>query len=283
MMPDDRETPNAAQIRYWNSRGGSSWVPAQSQTDAMLGPLGQAALDAASIEPGHQVLDVGCGCGDTSLTVADMVGPSGGVVGLDVSRPMLDLARTRAQARDNVVFVQADAQTTDLAALQVDRIVSRFGVMFFEDPVAAFSNIRSALNESGRLSFVCWQPAPENPWLGFTVRAVADLLEFPPGDSAGPGPFSLGGQGRIRDVLGKAGFRKPSVTPLVGELDIVGGADLEDAVAYSVQMSPIPGMVSDDPALAATVTARVTAAFEDAWNEGSICLPYGCWVVTAQR
>ena len=282
-MPDASGGPNAAQIRYWNSRGGASWVPAQKQTEAMLGPLGLVALEAASIEPAHKVLDVGCGCGDTSLAAADMAGLTGEVVGLDISAPMLELARTRASGRDNVVFVKADAQVADLAALQVDRVVSRFGLMFFDDPVAAFSNIRTALNATGQLSFVCWQPASRNPWMGFTGRAVAGLLEFPPGDPEAPGPFSLAEEGRIRDVLEAAEFRQTSVTSLEGDLDIVGGAKLEDAVSYSIQMSPIPGLVANDSALADAVKTRVTAAFEEAWENGSIRLPYSCWIVTAQR
>ena len=212
-----------------------------------------------------------------------MAGETGDVVGIDISEPMLDLARTRASGRNNVVFVKADAQTADLGSLNVDRVVSRFGVMFFDDPVAAFSNIGAALNQAGQISFVCWQTAARNPWMSFTVMAVGDLLEFPKGDPHSPGPFSFADESRVRQILDQSGFRQTSLIPLEGELDIVGGAKIDDAVAYSIEMSPIPGMVSHDPALAEAVGGRVTDAFDDAWDDGAIRLPYSCWIVTAQR
>lgn len=277
----DTEAPNQAQIDYWNARGGSAWVPAQERTDAMLRAMGDAALAAAALEAGHRVLDVGCGCGDTTIAAAELVGPDGLAIGVDVSAPMLARGRQRAGGKDDVVFVQADAQTADLASLAVDRVVSRFGVMFFADPIAAFTNIATALVPDGRLSFVCWQTPEQNQWMGFAVRAVGDLLDFPPPVPGGPGPFAFGEADVVRDVVGGAGFRDVELTPLTGVNDLIGGTTIEEAVSNAIQMSPIPAMTTDDPALATEARERITVAFDEASEDGRLELPYSCWIVTA--
>ena len=171
--------PNAEQISYWNEQAGPVWVAEQQSLDAMLEPLGQTAMELAGIEPGNRVLDVGCGAGNTTLQLGERVGPSGSLLGVDLSAPMLERARERARSAgaDHVSFQQADAQIEPLR--DFDRVFSRFGVMFFADPVAAFANLRRALGPGGRIAFICWRPLAENPWILEPMRILAELVELP--------------------------------------------------------------------------------------------------------
>src|SRR2546427_6919777 len=200
---------NAGQVPYWNEAAGPKWVAFQKIIDAQIAPLGERAMDRAGIAPGERVIDVGCGCGDTTIALARRVGPAGLVLGIDISAPMLERAAetARAEALANVRFENADAQTHRLPASAFDVVYSRFGVMFFADPVAAFANLRAALRPGGRLAFVCWQALPENPWLFVPLRAAAQHLTLPPPPAPdAPGPFAFAAPNRVRGILPRAGF-----------------------------------------------------------------------------
>jgi len=148
--------PNAAQIADWNGAVGQRWAAEQAKLDELIRPFGEAVLAAASPSPGESVLDIGCGCGETSIALAGAVGPAGQVLGVDVSAPMLDIARQRATGLTNVTFMEADASQAHLPGGH-SLLVSRFGVMFFDAPAPAFAHIGSALAPGARLAFVCWQ------------------------------------------------------------------------------------------------------------------------------
>ncbi|MFM8411336.1 MAG: class I SAM-dependent methyltransferase, partial [Alphaproteobacteria bacterium] len=150
--------PNAEQIDYWNDMAGPKWVALQESLDRQIGPLGAAAMAAADLQPGERVLDVGCGCGATSIELARRVAPGGAVLGVDVSTVMLEAARAAAgrAGAEGLEFANADAQTAPLTPAGFDVVFSRFGVMFFADPTAAFANLRRALRPGGRLAVVCW-------------------------------------------------------------------------------------------------------------------------------
>ncbi len=153
--------PNSDQIEFWNGLAGERWVRHQNELDAMIGGIGDDVLARAQISEGERVLDVGCGCGHTTLEIARQVGKSGSVTGIDISAMMLDHARTRADAAgvENVEFLNADAATQQFPETGFELLFSRFGVMFFSDPVAAFKNLASAIKPGGRLAFACWRPA----------------------------------------------------------------------------------------------------------------------------
>jgi ubiquinone/menaquinone biosynthesis C-methylase UbiE len=206
--------PNAEQITYWNEVSAPKWLRFQKVLDQQLGELGRSVMDRAAIRAGEHVLDVGCGCGDTTLELARRVGRDGSVVAIDVSTPMLERAIENARAREvaNVAFWNADAQTYGLPPAAFDLVYSRFGVMFFVDPARAFSNLGRALRSGGRVSFVCWQALERNAWMAVPMAAAARVIPSParPGPEA-PGPFSFADPNRVRGILGGAGFTDVTV------------------------------------------------------------------------
>lgn len=226
---------NQDQAEHWNSSDTvSRWVAHQDEHDRMLAPFAEVIFRAAALSPGEHVLDVGCGCGTTTLTAARAVAP-GTVTGIDLSVPMLERARQNAErsAVTNVCFEQGDAQTHAFPIPQrFDAVISRFGVMFFADPVAAFANLQAATRPDGRLTFACWQPLVANEWLTVPVAALAEHLPIPdPGDPSAPGMFTLAEPDRVRSILTGAGWRDISVTSERAPI-LVGGGTVEDAVTH---------------------------------------------------
>jgi len=219
---------------YWNDVAGPKWVRDQVVLDQMLADHASSVLEIAQIKAGQSVIDVGCGCGDLTLQAAALAGKATGV---DVSKPMLEHARGRAATvKSSAQFVCADAQThqPDAAA---DHLLSRFGVMFFPDPPAAFANMRKWLVPGGRLSFVCWQSMADNPWLSEPARLVAQIIgdgEPPP---AGPGPFSLADPVSLYSLLSQASFGEVHVQEL--RLPITLNGTVEQAVSFFMDRGPV--------------------------------------------
>ena len=283
-------THNATQIEFWNGETGHNWVTHDALMEAMLQPLGEAVMDTLAPRPGEHVLDIGCGCGHTSLNLADRIGASGSVTGIDISTPMLEVA-TQLAANYNashipIQFVEADAQTHIFEAERYDAVFSRFGVMFFEDPVAAFANIRSALCASGRLAFCCWQPRAVNPFMTVPAMAALELLPAPPEvPPRTPGPFAFEEATYIREVLTSAGFESITVMPLRQPLTFGHGLGLEEIVERLVQIGPIAQMVRDAPGdLQQPVREKVIDAVAPFYNEHSgMTLEGQFWQVSARR
>ena len=198
--------PNDEEIAYWNAEAGSRWAEFQERIDRAFAALSAAGLAAAAVKPGEAVLDIGCGCGATSL---DLAAAAQAVTGIDVSRSMLGVAERRAAATGiaNAEFTLADASTYAFERAAFDVAFSRFGVMFFEDPVAAFTNIRPALKPTGRLTFVCWRDLAANPWFSVPVEAVRPFVPPQPKvDPNEPGPLSFKDPERVREILERAGL-----------------------------------------------------------------------------
>jgi SAM-dependent methyltransferase len=273
---------NAAQIDYWNALAGQTWVQFHDQLDRQLEPLGLAAMDRLAPAPGERVLDVGCGCGHTTLALAERLGPAGQATGVDISRAMLEVgrARTVAEGLAAIAFREADAQQDDLGQGQWDGVFSRFGVMFFSDPVAAFANLRRSLRPGGRLAFVCWRPFAENDWMRIPMMAALPLLTPPaPADPTAPGPFAFADPERVMAILKDAGFAEMSITPFDTR---IGGADLDQTVALTLKVGPLGSALRESPDLAEPVAAAVRTALEPYETPEGVLMPAAVWLVSAR-
>ena len=200
---------NTEQAEFWAARA-SSWISLESHLEEVIGPAGRMAMDRLDPHPGQHVVDLGCGTGQTTLELAGRVAPGGRAVGVDIAAALLDRAREHAADAGiaNIEFRHADVQSSDLGAAPFDGAFSRFGVMFFADPVAAFTNVHRSLNPGAVLSFACWQPVTSNDWMLVPAQAAVSVLgtapEMPASDA--PGPFSLSDQSRVRTILDSSGF-----------------------------------------------------------------------------
>jgi SAM-dependent methyltransferase len=272
---------NEDQIKFWNEAAGENWTQLQTTMDRNLSTIHAAIMAFAAPTPGMAVLDIGCGTGTTTMALGDVVGSEGRVTGLDVSAPMLGLAKQRAQGRSNIDFVLADASAADFRS-QYDLLFSRFGVMFFDDPVAAFGKLRRALKPGRRLAFVCWRTPPENAWASAPMVAAKPFLpEAPPPDPLAPGPFAFADPARIQDILAQAGFGGIRIEKFDGIMPM--GRDLDLAAAQTLQIGPLSRVVgeADDAARQEIVAAVRRALGQFVTPGGEIAPPVACWLVAA--
>jgi SAM-dependent methyltransferase len=275
-------TANQAQIDYWNGPAGEKWAKYNSETDRNLAAAAEALLKFAAPQPGERVLDIGCGAGATSLLLGEAVGPGGSVTGVDISQPMLALARSRVHVK-NIEFIEADAAHYPFQP-DYDLIFSRFGVMFFADPVAAFANIRKAAVKKGRLAFACWRPVQENEWVFLPYQAAKPLLpEQEPARPHAPGPFAFADPERVRGILQDSGFADIRIEKFDGLMDL--GASPEHA---SFQMTYLMGPTARALGTADKPTReRVRQVVAEALrsvqkSEETIRLGFACWLVGAK-
>ena len=274
-VPPDQPT-------YWNEEGGRRWVENIQRVEGMLEPLSARLLRHAAPRAGEQVLDVGCGGGVTSAAYASAVGSSGSVLGLDVSAVILAVARERYAAVSNLSFALGDAATTPLDPGRFDLIGSRFGVMFFADPVAAFANLCVALKPGGRLAFICWRALDENPWMADCVRAAFTILPRPePQPPTAPGPFAFADSARLRDILGQSGYTGISIEPLDHLLDL---GSIDDAVTQMTRMGPAASaFAAASVADQAAVGSAIRAALKPHQGGGSVRMASATWLASARR
>ena len=276
---------NEEQRERWNGIDGEYWASHQDHLDRTLAPVLGPLLEFAAPRAGSTAIDVGCGCGATTLELARAVGPSGRVVAIDLSGPMLELAAERLRKFPNATCRLGDATQLPLHDLGADLIVSRFGVMFFGDPVAAFANLRTGLAVGGRLRFACWRPIHENPWLQIPLHAVYEHVpRLPKPDPEEPGPFAFADTARVTRILTAAGFTAPSFTPLDIEMDIAAGGTLEDAVIQSSAMGPAKRALADQPDdIRAAAIESIRRALTPYASAAGVKLPGAVWLVAADR
>jgi SAM-dependent methyltransferase len=275
---------NADQVAYWNGPAGKFWTERQDAMDTVLAPISAAVVAAAAAKACEHVIDVGCGCGATALDMAMQVGPQGSVLGIDISEDMLARARQRVPAGVRVTFLHADATTYAFRPASADVLVSRFGVMFFAEPVRAFANLRTALKPGGRVAFACWRAPKLNPFFVVPLMAaykhVPKLPEVGPED---PGPFSLQSEERVQRILGEAGYRDVSMTPVDLKLDMARGKGLDAAVQNALEIGPAHRALMDQPdAARAAATAEIRAALAALQVGDKVPLGAAIWVVGAR-
>ena len=278
------DTGNEAQIADWNGAMGERWATLQREIDGIVTPFGDAALVAASARPGERVIDVGCGCGDTSFALAQAVGAAGSVLGVDVSQPMLAVARERLAETglQQLDFREADASAAALPA-GCDLLFSRFGVMFFAEPTPAFVHLRRSLRAGGRCVFVCWRTPRDNAWAMTPLMAARAAIGVtpPPADPFAPGPFAFADEGRLRGILAGAGFADVGVRRF--DAPVALGASPRAAAENAMRVGPVSRFVTE---FGADQTGPILAAIERTLSElaapdGQVSLNGSTWVVTA--
>ena len=281
----DRPSANADQADFWNGPGGETWTTQRDRFNTMLRPIGLEVLKRAQPQSGEHVLDVGCGTGETTGDLARHVTPGGSVTGLDISDLMLDEARKHNQGHNVPVhFHAADAQTHAFDDDAFDLVFSRFGVMFFEDSVAAFANLARALKPNGRLTFACWQDVDRNGWVHVPRDIVARHIALEGlGDPAAPGPFAFGAEGRAAALLGKAGFGDVTVEAHDSEVVMGGSGSVEAAVYTVTDQGPLSRAIHDAPEdVQARIREDLTTALADHVYDDGVRLGAGVWLVTAR-
>ena len=279
---------NAGQIDFWNGEAGRRWAVLQDRIDGFFSDITAAAIEAAAPHEGERVIDIGCGCGASVLALAQWVGSTGHVLGVDISEVMLDAARGRLAAGkvDNAELVLADASIHPFEPGSADLVFSRFGTMFFDDPVEAFAHLRRALRPEGRLVFVSWRAFEDNPF--FTVALAAAKPHLPPGDDArpdpdAPGPFAFADKGRLQGILARAGFDTVSIEPADVMLLLAGPGSLDTARDLIVQIGPVvSAMATGDDAQRRAAGVAVRAALETYDGPDGIRFPARIWVVVAR-
>ncbi|EIZ77145.1 methyltransferase [Novosphingobium sp. Rr 2-17] len=280
---------NAYQVADWNGQNGERWVANQTRLDAMLAVFGDAAIKAVAPAPDERVLDVGCGAGASSLALVARVGKNGKVLGVDISVPLIERAREIAPADVPLTFQVADASSAEMSEAAFDLLFSRFGVMFFNDPVAAFTHMRGRLRQGGRLAFVCWRGMQENDWVHLPMGAINGIVPptAPPAPEA-PGPFSFRERARVMHILTAAGFVDIAIAPFDASIPFGQGATreaaIDDAVEMAFEVGPLSRALAGQPDdIRARATSAVRAAFASRPGERSVMIDGAAWIVTARN
>jgi len=274
---------NAKQIEYWNGRVGERWARRFARIDENLQKITPRVLAFAGARPGEHVLDLGCGAGTTTLAFAQAVAPGGKVTAIDISEPLLGVAKARAaEAKADIVFHLADASAFDFAP-EFELIFSRFGAMFFADPVAGYANLRKGLTPGGRLRFICWRALKENLWASAPFKAAEHLLPpQEPSDPHAPGPYAFADPARVEKILSDAGYRDVKIEPLDSTMYM--GADADEAAAEALAVGPLAFAARElDDATRETIRVTVAKAVEQYKTAEGITPSAACWLVGAEN
>ncbi|MBP0449270.1 class I SAM-dependent methyltransferase [Kitasatospora sp. RG8] len=269
------------QAARWKGAGGRAWVDAQAVLDGVLKPLEDVLIEAAPVREGDRVLDVGCGTGGTTVAFARLLGPEGRCVGADISEAMIDAARARAEHEGSTAgFVLADAQEYAFEPAAFDAVVSRFGVMFFDDSVRAFANLRRAVRDGGELRFLVWRGIEENPFMTTAERAAAPLLPgIPARRPDEPGQFALADPDRVRRILEGSGWAGIDIRPVDADLTLPEAELIGYFTRLGLLGQVLPG--ADEPTRA-RVVETVRAAFEPFVEGPLVRFTAACWLVGAR-
>lgn len=269
------------QTRLWNGLAGRAWIEMQELLDQVLKPFEDLLVEAVSARPsGGRVLDVGCGTGSTTLAAARLLGTKGRCIGIDISDPMIAVARARAKREGTpATFIRADAETHAFEPASFDMIVSRFGVMFFDDSGRAFTNLRQAASNDAELRFVAWRSAAENPFMTTAERAAAPLLpNLPARRPDAPGQFAFADQRRVHRILEESGWAGIDIQPI----DVTCTLPERALVRYLTRLGPLGLILHEaDEATRARVVDTVRPAFDPYVHGTEVRFTAACWVVDA--
>lgn len=274
---------NVDQIEFWNGRHGLVWANNADAVDFIFSDITKALMHASSIRPGDRVIDLGCGSGGTILQIADRVGPSGSVLAVDVSAPMIEQAQKRANRLnyENISFLEKDAEIPPFSTEKFDGLISRFGCMFFDKPRIAFRNIRAALNKGSQLSLAVWRTPRENPWAMEPISVARQYLDMPPRPGPeDPGPFSFSDPDRVRQILPVRSWTDIDIIPLDMELPL--GRSDEEAMTFLTQMGPlsIPLAVASTKNYENVLEEIMKLLDQNRDRDGVVRFGAGCWIIT---
>jgi ubiquinone/menaquinone biosynthesis C-methylase UbiE len=278
---DTDQQPNADQIALWNGCAGRGWVEAQESLDRLFEPFEDLLVEAVAARNAQRVLDVGCGTGSTTLAIARQLGRQGAAVGLDISAPMIARAKQRAALESAPPrFLCADAQTHAFEPAGFDMIVSRFGVMFFDDSVRAFANLRRAAAKGAHLHAIVWRSAADNPFMTTAESAAAPFLpQMPPRKPDEPGQFAFADKSRVRGILEKSGWTEIDLQPL----DVVCTLPERELKDYITRLGPLGRVLPQlDEQQRSKIIAAVRAAFEPYVHGNDVRFTAACWMVGAR-
>ena len=269
------------QARLWNGVAGRAWVETQELLDQVLKPFEDMLVEAVSAGSEGRVLDVGCGTGSSAIAVARLLGAKGCCTGIDISDPMIAAARARAEReRTPVRFICANAQIHAFEPSSFDLIISRFGVMFFDDPVRAFANLRRASGDRAGLRFVAWRSAVENPFMTAAERAAAPFLpNLPARRSDAPGQFAFADRRKIHTILEESGWAEIDIRPI----DVACVFPEKDLVRYVTRLGPVGLILQEaDERTRTQVTEAVRVAFDPYVHGAEVRFIAACWMVSAR-
>ena len=272
---------NDEQAKLWNGPAGHGWVEVQGTLNQMFKPFEDLLAEAVARGPGSRVLDIGCGTGSTTVAAARALGAKGHCVGIDISEPMLAAARSRAQQEGVPVrFIRADAQTHVFEPPGFDTLISRFGVMLFDDPVAAFTNLRRAARDGSGLQFAAWRSAAENPFMTTAERAAAPLLpDIPPRRPDVPGQFAFADQNRVYRILDESGWSEIDIQPL----DMPCTFPEQELVSLITQTGPVGRIIREADERTRTQVVEAVRACCDPYIHGAeVRFVAACWMVGAR-
>ena len=280
------EDKNIKQKQFWSGAGGDVWVDKQREMDIMLNPLGERAIQGLDLSRERKILDIGCGCGATTLEIAKAV-TQGEVIGVDISEPMLERATKTASDMmlNNTSFQVKDVQVDEMPRSYFDIAFSRFGVMFFEDPFEAFKNINHSLKDNGQLSFVCWQHASLNPWQSLSIQVIKEFLDLPAPAPKSPGPFAFEDKSYINEILTESGFRDIQIKDNQEDIVMFSGKSIREACEDYLTINPVvTEMLKNSPTdLREEILEALIGKFSDFHNNDGLLFPSATWIVTAKK
>ena len=280
------ENINSKQKQFWSGAGGDVWVNKQSEMDIMLNPLGAKAIDKLDLNQETKILDIGCGCGATTLEIAKKI-DDGTITGVDISEPMLKRASQNAAALElsNINFQVLDVQVDEIPSNDFDIAFSRFGVMFFENPFEAFSNIYKSLKQDGQLSFVCWQNPALNPWQSLSIQVIKQFLDLPAPPPKSPGPFAFEDKTYVQEILEKSNFKDIKIDDNQEDIVMFSGKSIQEACEDYLTINPVVTemLKNSEEKLKEEVLAALIDKFSHFHNGDGLLFPSATWIVTAKK
>ena len=279
------EDINSKQKEFWSGSGGDVWVDKQSEMDIMLNPLGTRAINKLDLSGVTKIIDIGCGCGATTLEIAQQL-ESGEIIGVDISEPMLDRATQNASdlSLSNASFQVLDVQVDDMPS-DYEIAFSRFGVMFFEDPYQAFSNINNSLKENGQLCFVCCQNPSLNPWQSLSLQVIKEFLDLPSPPPKSPGPFAFEDKNYIKDILDRSNFKDIEIQDNQEDIVMFSGKSIEEACEDYLTINPVVTemLKNSKEELKDESLQALILKFSEFHNGDGLLFPSATWIVTARK